>query len=216
MHQVPPEMSSQYRHTRDVLMTSSQVVRRPSCLLIEFLHRCIYAPLQVWTHWDNFAEEGKRATCPPAGPVQAPARRRRKASAVPVRTAATRPRPRSQAQSSQPTGVHPMAALLVSMRTLDTAQPPKPHLTSLQTYPKNIKATSTNPIEYIAALDDDLKIDAILDERTGPKGALLYKLRWQSTLLLKRHAPLLKSGGHGGTCSTVDSKLYGPRVSALY
>ena len=41
-------------------------------------------------------------------------------------------------------------------------------------------------------------------------------MRWQSTLLLKRHAPLLESEGHGGTYSKVDPKLYGPRVSALY
>ena len=60
--------------------------------------------------------------------------------------------------------------------------------------------------------DDDLKIGAILAERTGPKGALLSKVRWQSTLLLKQHAPLLDSEGHGGTYS----KLHGPEVSAVY
>ena len=161
-------------------------------------------------------QTGKRAACPQAGPGQAPARRQRKASTAPVRNAATRPRTRSQAQRPQPTGVHPVAALLVSMRTRHKDQAPKPHLTSLQAYRKNIKATSTNPKEIIAALDDDLKIEAILNERTGPKGALLYKVRWQSALLLKRHAPLLESEGHGGTYYKVYPKLYGPRVSALY
>ena len=53
-----------------------------------------------------------------------------------------------------------------------------------------------------------------MDESTAPKGALLYKLRWQSTLPLK-YAPLLESEGNGGTYSKVDSKLYGPRVSVL-
>ena len=157
-------------------------------------------------------QAGKRAACPQAGPGQPPARRRHKASTAPVRNAATRPHTRSQ--RSQPTGVHPVAALLISMRTRHQDHPPKPHLTSLHAYRNNISATSTNPKEIIAALDD-LKIEAILDERTGPNGALLYKVRWQSTLLLKRHASLLESEGHGGTYSKVDPKLYGPRASAL-
>ena len=38
----------------------------------------------------------------------------------------------------------------------------------------------------------------------------------KSTLLLKRHAPLLESEGHDGAYSKVESKLYGPRASALY
>ena len=118
---------------------------------------------------------GKRPACPQAGRGQAPASRRRKASTVPIRNAAIRPRTRSQAQRSQLTGAHPVAALLESMRTRHENNSPKPHLTSLQAYCNNIKATTTNPKDVIAALDDDLKIDAILDERTGPKGALLYR-----------------------------------------
>ena len=79
-----------------------------------------------------------------------------------------------------------------------------------------IKASSSNPKELIAALDDDLKIDQILDERSAPDGSTLYLVRWEATLLLKKHAPLLQAQGHQGTYTRVDPRWYGPKVSALF
>ena len=93
---------------------------------------------------------------------------------------------RSQAHCSQPTGVHPVAALLVSKRIQHTDQPPKPHLSSHQAF--------------------DLKAAPRLDKQSAPKGALLYQAE---------KACSFAGVGHGGTYSKVDPKLYGSRASML-
>ena len=94
-------------------------------------------------------------------------------------------------------------------------QGPHAHLKNLTAYRNFIKARSTSPAEVISALDEDLKILWLLNERTTPKRSLEYLVEWEDTLLLKKHALILASKGRHGNYSRVDPKLYGAKATAL-
>ena len=173
-------------------------------VLPDLVKRFIYARKQAQKINEPDLTDSTCNTLPQDSPHKGPSKQ----------PAISRPKTRSQTTAAAKPP-HPVLALLNKSRT---SCPQKTHsyLHNISAYRNKIKAVSTDPKEVIAALDDDLKIAQIINEKMAKDGTLLYRVQWQDTLLQKRHFPLLEKHGHCGNYSRVDPKLYGSKVAALY